>query len=177
MLRQHPILARRFPVHKILPTPVMRRRYALRLWTASVVVVRHADIVAGGADPGLSAAGQVRADLLRDMLQDEGIRAVFVTNTNRSRQTGTPTAKAAGVALSTYPALDAAGLAASVRLHHAGQTVLVVAHSNTVDNIASAFGASGVLELAEHQFDRMFVISRAWCTTRLVNMRYGAPTP
>ncbi|NVO58204.1 histidine phosphatase family protein [Rhodobacteraceae bacterium B1Z28] len=177
MLRQRPILTRRFPVHKILPTPVMRRRYALRLWTATIILVRHADIAPGGADPSLSAAGQARAELLRDMLQDEGIRAVFVTNTNRSRQTGTPTATAVGVVLSNYPALDAAWLAARVRSHHAGQTVLVVAHSNTVDDIAAAFGASGVLELAEHQFDRMFVISRAWCTSRLVSMRFGAPTP
>ncbi len=177
MLRQGSIRTRRFPVHKILPTPVMRRRFAQRLWTASIILVRHADIASGGGDPSLSAAGQARANLLRDMLQDVNIRAVFVTDTNRSRQTGTPTAAAAGVALSTYPALDAAWLAARVRSRHTGHTVLVVAHSNTVDDIAAAFGASGVFELAEHQFDRMFVISRTWCRTQRVSMRFGEPTP
>ena len=177
MLQRSPILTRRFPVHKIVPTPVMRRRYRLRLWTATIILVRHADIVHGGNDPFLSPAGQARAELLRDMLQDEGISAVFVTNTNRSRQTGTPTAAGAGVALTTYPALDAAWLAARVRTHPAGQSVLVVAHSNTVDDIAAAFGAEGVFELAENQFNRMFVITRAWCTTRLVRLRFGAATP
>lgn len=177
MLRRHPIITRRFPVHKILPTSVMRRRYRLLLWTTTIILVRHADIVHRGSDPILSSAGRARAVLLRDMLQDEGISAVFVTNTNRSKQTGTPTATNAGVALTIYPAHDAAWLAARVRSRHAGRSVLVVAHSNTVDDIAAAFGAQSVLELAENQFNRMFVISRAWCSTRLVRMRFGAITP
>lgn len=176
MLQRHPILTGRFPVHKIVPTPVMRRRYRLRLWTATIILVRHADIVHTGSDPVLSPAGQTRAELLRNMLQDEGLSAVFVTDTNRSRQTGTPTATGADVALTTYPALDAAWLAARVRTYHAGQSVLVVAHSNTVDDIAAAFGAAGLLELTENHFDRMFVITRAWCTTRLVRLRFGSET-
>ncbi len=174
---RHPLIRRRFPAHRITPTPVLRRKYALRLWTATVILVRHAEKASGGGNPDLSAAGHARAALLRDMLQDARIDAVFVTNTNRSRQTGTPTATAAGLPVTQYQAHDAAWLSARVRARHAGKTVLIVAHSNTVDNIAAAFGASAVLELEEPHFDRMFVITRSWCATRLLRLRYGAPTP
>ncbi|MEZ5716232.1 MAG: hypothetical protein R3D85_14405 [Paracoccaceae bacterium] len=54
--------------------------------------------------------------------------------------------------------------------------MLVVAHSNTIDDIAGALGVPGLGELAESQFDRMFILSRNWCGTRLIRLRFGAPT-
>lgn len=164
------------PIHDIPPTATLRRKFAAFLWTTTVVLVRHAERGAG-ADPALTAAGQARATLLAQMLQDAALSAVFVTDTQRSRQTGTPAATGAGVALTQYDATDAAALAAAIRAGHPGRTVLVVAHSNTVDDIAAALGAAGVSELTDAQFDRMFVIMRSWCGTRLLRLRFGAPTP
>jgi broad specificity phosphatase PhoE len=143
-----------------------------------VVLIRHAEPAGGaGADPVLSAAGTARADLLAHMLQDAGLSAVFVTQFQRSVQTGTPAAATAGLVVTPYDAADAAGLATALRTGHSGGTALVVAHSNTVDDIAAALGAPGVGELGHGQFDRMFVIARSWCATRLLRLRYGAPTP
>ena len=51
--------------------------------------------------------------------------------------------------------------------------MLVVAHSNTVDDIATALGAAGVGELAETEFDRMFVLAPRSCGTTVLTMRYG----
>lgn len=168
----------RLPVHEIQPTPTILRKWRFQLWSATVILVRHADIAAGGgSDPALSPAGVTRADLLAAMLRDAGLSAVYVTATQRSVQTGTPAAQMAGIATTQYAALDAAALAAAIRSGHSGSCVLVVAHSNTVDDIAAALGAPGVGELSEGQFDRMFVITRTWCGTRTVRMRYGAPTP
>ena len=65
---RHPLIRRRFPAHRITPTPVLRRKYALRLWTATVILVRHAEKASGSGNPDLSAAGHARAALLRDML-------------------------------------------------------------------------------------------------------------
>lgn len=164
------------PIHDIPPTATLRRKFAAFLWTTTVVLVRHAERGAG-ADPALTAAGQARATLLAQMLQDAALSAVFVTDTLRSRQTGTPAAQGAGLQTTLYDATNAAALAATIRAGHAGRTVLVVAHSNTVDDIAAAFGATGVGELTDTQFDRMFVIMRTWCGTRLLRLRYGTPTP
>ncbi|MDX1784747.1 histidine phosphatase family protein [Roseovarius sp. ZX-A-9] len=172
-----PILRRRIhEVHKILPTPTILRKYPLRIWSSSMILVRHAERE-GGPNPPLSQAGQARANLLCHMLQDENLSAVFVTNTNRSRQTGQPTANGQGLPLTQYDATDGPALASTIRLHHPGGKVLVVAHSNTVDDIAGAFGVPGLQELAESQFDRMFILSRNWCGTRLTRLRYGNSTP
>jgi broad specificity phosphatase PhoE len=164
------------PLHDIPPTATIRRKFRLFLWTSTVVLVRHAERGAG-ADPALTPAGQARAILLAGMLQDANLGAVFVTDTLRSRQTGTPAAQAAGLQTTLYDANDAPALAATIRASHPGRTVLVVAHSNTVDDIAAALGAGGVSELTDTQFDRMFILSRSWCGTRLLRLRYGAPTP
>jgi len=162
--------------HRIEPTASILKKYRLLLWSSTIVVVRHAE-KAAGADPPLSAAGQQRANLLRDMLQDESLSAVFVTDTRRSRQTGQPTATGQGLPLTVYDATDGPALAQIIRTGHAGRTVLVVAHSNTVDEIGGALGAPGIGELAETQFDRMFILSRTWCGTRRTSLRYGNPTP
>jgi broad specificity phosphatase PhoE len=164
------------PIHDIPPTATIRRKFARFLWTSTVVLIRHAERGAG-ADPALTPAGQARASLLAGMLQDANLGAVYVTDTQRSRQTGTPAAQAAGLQPTLYNASDAAALAATIRTNHPGRTVLVVAHSNTVDDIATALGSAGVTELTDTQFDRMFILSRSWCGTRLLRLRYGTPTP
>lgn len=171
LLRRQPWLE-----HRIEPTAAILKKYRLVLWSSTVVLVRHAE-KAAGVDPPLSAAGQQRANLLRDMLQDQPLSAVFVTDTQRSRQTGQPTATGQGLPLTLYDATDATALAQTIRTGHAGGTVLVVAHSNTVDEIGGALGSPGIGELADSQFDRMFILSRSWCGTRRTSLRYGNPTP
>jgi len=163
--------------HEIAPTATIQRRWRLSLWGSTVIMVRHADIVNAGSDPGLSPAGLVRATLLAHMLQDAGLSAVFVTQSLRSVQTGTPAAAGVGLTVTPYTATDTAGLVTAIRTSHANKTVLVIAHSNTVDDIAAGLGAPGVGELTAPQFDRMFVITRTWCGTRICRMRYGDATP
>ncbi len=138
-----------------------------------VVLIRHAERLAGGTDPALSAAGRARAKLLARMLGDASVQGVYVTEFLRSRQTGKPTAAAAGVPLTEYEATAGAAVAATIIAAHTSGTALVVAHSNTVDDIAAALGAPGVGELAEFEFDRMFVLARRSCGTTLLRLRYG----
>jgi len=164
-------------LHEIKPTATMLRRWGLSLWGSTVIMVRHADIVNAGSDPGLSSVGVVRANPLAHMLQDAALSAVFVTQFLRPVETGSPAAVAAGLAVTPYMATDTAGLVMMIRTSHANKTVLVVAHSNTVDDIAAGLGVPSVGELAATQFDRMFVITRTWCGTRVCRMRYGASTP
>lgn len=165
------------PMRRIEPRPVVARPILKFLWSATIIVIRHAERTGAGSDPVLSPAGLVRADLLAHMLQDAGLTGVFVTQFQRSVQTGTPAATGAGLVVTPYQATDAAGLAAAISAGHRGGTVLVVAHSNTVDDIATALGVARVGELAEDQFDRMFVITRRWCGNSLLRLRYGASTP
>ncbi len=60
---------------------------------------------------------------------------------------------------------------------HIGNRILVIGHSNTVDDIAAGLGVSSISELAESQFDRLFVVHRFGSTTHLDRLRYGVETP
>ena len=136
-----------------------------------VVLIRHAERL-DGPDPGLSPAGRARAELLARMLADASVVGVYVTDTRRSRETGRDTATTAGLSPTQYVADDATGLAASIARGPDQGAVLVVAHSNTVDDIATAPGAESVGELAEEEFDRMLVLGPDGSVLRL---RFGAP--
>lgn len=143
--------------------------------TTTVYLVRHAE-KADGDDPALSPAGQARATTLAHVLADAGLAAVFVTDTRRSRDTAAPVAAATGLTPTRYDARDARALAATVRADHAGQAVLVVGHSNTLDDLTAAFGAQGLADLDESQYDRLYVLQAGSGEARLLQLRYGAPT-
>ena len=61
--------------------------------------------------------------------------------------------------LITYDAKQpAAEFAAQLRQRHAGQTVLVVGHSNTVPGIAAALCQCEVREMSEAEYDRVMTV-------------------
>ena len=143
----------------------------------TVYIVRHAEKIDGVANPSLTDAGQVRADELARIISDDGIDAVYVTGYARTQETGAPTAMLAGIEVTEYPAGDAQFVADQILADHAGGRVLVVGHSNTVDDIARALGATDVSDLTEQQYDPLFVIHRFGEDAHFDRMRYGVPTP
>ena len=141
----------------------------------TVYVVRHAEKLNTTQDTPLSPAGEARAQELAHVLQDAGIDAVFVTQWQRTQLTGAPTASAAGVTPVEYP--DPVGVVATVMSSHIGEQVLIVGHSNTVDDIVAELGVAGLSDLSEPQFDRLFVVTKHGDTAHLARLRYGLATP
>ncbi|WP_352924625.1 phosphoglycerate mutase family protein [Mesorhizobium sp. M0698] len=89
------------------------------LWpitVTTVFLVRHAEKADNSADPPLSPDGAARAQTLAHTLVDAGIDAVFVTNFVRAKQTGAPTASAAGVTAQQYQAGDVQGVVGLILL-------------------------------------------------------------
>lgn len=144
----------------------------------TIYIVRHAEKADTSSDPELSAAGHARARTLAHVFTDASLDAVFVTDTRRSRQTAAPTAAATGLTPIQYEARDSIALAATIAAAHAGQQVLVIGHSNTLDDIASAFGITGLSDLDESQFDRLYVVRRNGPgAADLIRLRFGPSTP
>jgi len=143
----------------------------------TVYIVRHAERLDNSQDSPLSSAGLSRAKQLAHVLRDAEIRAIFVTNLTRTKQTAAPLAAARGLTPIAVDAATPQAVVSRILNNHAGSRVLVVAHSNTVDDIATGLGAPGVPELQESQFDRLFVVQRVAANTSLLRLRYGAPTP
>ncbi len=141
----------------------------------TVYIIRHAEKADGSADPPLSDAGRSRAEELAHVLADAGIDAVFVTKFLRSRQTGEPIVKHLDLEPIGYD--DARALVQRIFRERVGGRILVVAHSNTVRDIAGRLGVEGVPELKESSFDRIFVVHRVGSVAYVDRLRYGAPTP
>jgi len=149
---------------------------AARVTTA--IVIRHAekqDLTSTSQDVPLSSAGELRARALVHALSGACISAIYVTDTVRSRQTAQPLADALMLPPRVYDSPSAA--AASVLQDHEGDVSLVVAHSNTVQEVIAALGSTlAVGPVTDSDFDNMFVVSRAGATVNVVNLQYGADT-
>lgn len=127
------------------------------LTTDVVYVIRHADTLKGN-NPDLAPAGVQRAQSLANMLQDEPIAAVYVTNTGRSIQTGNMVATQFGIGTTIYSPFDAKGVAQTIANIPGSNATLVVAHSNTVPMIVTALGGPQMEDLEETEFDRLFAV-------------------
>jgi broad specificity phosphatase PhoE len=143
-----------------------------------VIVVRHAEKSdASGTDPGLSPAGQARAQALARSLVAAGVDAVFCTPFQRTRLTAAPTAEQAGVPLrvrdTSADASATARLVAEIRALPPGSTVLVVGHSNTVPALVEALGGARASPMGEAEYDRYTMVSLApGAPARTLTARY-----
>jgi phosphohistidine phosphatase SixA len=143
----------------------------------TIYISRHAEKLNSTDNPSLSEIGKVRAAELAHVLKNESIDAVFVTQFLRTQQTGGPTALQSNLKMVEYKAGSPKDVANAILTDHLGDQVLVVGHSNTVDDIAANLGVSGVPELAGAQYDRLFVVTRFGSTAHLNLLRYGSETP
>ena len=149
-----------------------------------VVIVRHAEkavVPPENNDPPLSEAGTARAAALREALHGMRFHAMIATERQRTQATGRLVAEANGltpeiVSLRHGPA-HVDSVAAAVR-RHAGHTVLVVGHSNTVTRIVHALGGPRLPDLCEPQFSNLYVlVLKDGAEPRFEHRTYGAPDP
>jgi broad specificity phosphatase PhoE len=123
----------------------------------AVFVVRHAEKVDQSKDPHLSDAGRARARALAALLAQSGAAAVYATEYQRTTETAQPLADLLGLSIEHVPSADTARLVEQLKARHAQDTVVVVGHSNTVPEIAKAYGAS-IPAIADDDFANVFVV-------------------
>ena len=148
--------------------------------TTTVILVRHAEKAAApAADPPLMPAGEMRARALLDAVRDAGVGAIITTQFVRTRATAAPTANALGITPEVVTAngrTHAQDVAAAIR-KHAGQTVLVVGHSNTIPEIIGALGAT-VPPMCDAEYDNLYiVVLPPTGPPKLVRTKFGERTP
>lgn len=147
----------------------------------TVILVRHAEKAAApAADPPLTAEGETRARDLWEAVKDAGISAVITTQYTRTVATGKPTAAALHVVPEVVNASGAAhaqNVAAAAR-KHAGHTVLVVGHSNTIPDIIAALGAKRPPAICDSEYDNLYIVTiAADGTAGLIRSKFGVRTP
>lgn len=123
-----------------------------------VFLVRHAEKEAVDRDPGLTGAGIRRAESLAKILAGADLGAVYATEFRRTRDTVAPAARSAGVKTTVVAASEEEALAGKLRAGHAGRSVLVAGHSNTIPGILRALGVKKAVKLGHEDYDDLFVV-------------------
>lgn len=147
----------------------------------SYYIVRHAEKAAATAnmmssDVPLSDQGIARAEALKEVLKNKKIRYVFSTNFIRTKSTVQPTAEYFKLQTEIYgPTPDAAFIS---KLKSLRKNTLIVAHSNTVDDVVNMLcGKTEVNgDLKESEYDNLFVVKKKGKHYIFTNEHYGAST-
>jgi len=148
----------------------------------TVYVVRHAEKITSSDssgkmmanDPPLSEAGKVRALVLKDELTNKHIRHIYSTNTIRTRSTAEPLSQAIKINVELYNNFDS--LINTIR--SAKGNVLVVGHSNTVDDIVNKLCGQVKIasDLNDGEYDNLFVVKIKGKKIVFDKRKYGYPS-
>lgn len=131
--------------------------------TTSYYIVRHAEKETQSAnmssDVPLSAAGKERAKALEGKLHSQKVKHIYSTNTIRTKSTAQPLSDLLGVNIQTYDHRDTS-FVSKIKALPKGN-VLIVGHSNTVDDLVNQFYPQAQLkDLPETQYGDVFIIKR-----------------
>jgi phosphohistidine phosphatase SixA len=146
----------------------MKKYLLLGLWLLAakayafqtLFIVRHAEKQDESKDPALSLNGKGRALDLAAHLKDAGIKAIYVTEYQRTQKTAEPLAEV----LAVKPEMtdkDLTKFAATLLADKSSDAALIVGHSNTVPDLVKALGVPGNWTIADTEFDQLIIVTLA----------------
>jgi phosphohistidine phosphatase SixA len=124
----------------------------------AIFLIRHGEKELHGTEPALTPEGRQRAADWAQMLQHVGIDAIITSNALRTRETGGIIAEALGLQHSALPTNDIAGLVDTLEFDHYEDTVLIVAHAETIPRILKSLGVKEDIEIDQSEFANLFVL-------------------
>jgi len=110
------------------------------------------------ADPALSATGIARAAALERLLKSLDIKAVYVTQYQRTWLTADDVMKARGLQPIQVSADETPTLAERMKKEHPDDVVLTVGHSNSVPRLLKILGVLDKIEIAHEEYDNLFIV-------------------
>ena len=147
-------------------------------------IVRHAEkeVTSGSAtmmtnDPPLSESGKQRAEALKEILRKKEIGYIYSTNTIRTQSTAEPVRAYFNLSTQVYqPIPDQAFISHLLSLK---KNVLIVGHSNTVDDVVNKLcnAVKITTDLPDNAYDNLFVVTKKRKKLVFENKKYGKPTP
>jgi len=125
----------------------------------TIYIVRHAEKILVGEDPGLNVAGTVRSKKLAQILENEDIKHIYSTNTIRTRATVQPLADKLGISIESYGIKKHDDLVKELRKNK-GDAV-IVGHSNSLHHLANYFVGKNpeVPEIEDDDYNFIFVVT------------------
>ena len=151
----------------------------------TIYVVRHAEKETGmdmatmkpSTDPPLTFGGQERALALKQILSGKNIKYIYSTNTLRTISTAKPLKELfMNVPLEIYSSKPDSTDAFIEKLKAIKKgNMLVVGHSNTVDDIANKLAGKMVVpgDLKDYEYDNLFILKRKGNSYIFKKEKYG----
>jgi broad specificity phosphatase PhoE len=124
----------------------------------AIVVVRHAEKFDQSTDPVLSTEGTARAEALARALKALEVKAVYVTQYQRTSLTAAPLLAAAGLKAVEVNSDATPELVERMKKEHPSDVVLTVGHSNSVPRILKLLGATETVQLGDNDYDNLFIV-------------------
>jgi phosphohistidine phosphatase SixA len=137
----------------------------------TVFLVRHAEKdTAPRENPPLTEQGKRRSEALARALKEANIKAIYTSQFLRTQQTAEPLGRLLGVTPASIELkmdsrnqgqVSEQSLKEIVDKIHAraGESALVVGHSNTIPEVIRMLGANETPAIDEKQFDDLFVVT------------------
>lgn len=152
----------------------------------TVYLIRHAERAdEPRQDPPLTEKGNLRSQELTRILGDANVKAIITSQFLRTKQTGEPLSKklnvpVTSISLSLNPANPrqiAEQSTAEVTnkiLERAGESVLVIGHSNSIPDVIKMLGGDVVPVIDEKKFDDLFIVTvYAKGKAKVAHLKYG----
>lgn len=124
------------------------------------VLVRHAEKASDGTeDPELKPEGNERAQRFAALFAQANIEAVYSTRFKRTKNTVTPIAQSKGLNVQVYESMKPE-LVDELITKHAGKTVVIGGHSNTVPQIANVLlGKTEFQSFPDSEYGNILIIT------------------
>lgn len=129
---------------------------ALATESYTIYLVRHAEKAKTKDDPSLTACGKERAKQLATMLSKAGIKKIYSSSYQRTRQTATPLAKAKNIAVQYYNPRHLPELA--IQLQQRKENSLIVGHSNTTPQLVELLSKQTLNPLTENDYQHLYQV-------------------
>jgi phosphohistidine phosphatase SixA len=152
----------------------------------TVFLARHAEKEATPPeDPPLTEAGKERSQTLMRTLASAGIKTIYTSQFLRTKQTAEPLAKQLGIEVTALQIkMDAKNPrkisdqsydeVVTKVYERAGESVLIVGHSNTLSEIIKRLGGDVMPSVDDKEFDDLFVVTiYAKGKAKVLRLKYG----
>lgn len=148
----------------------------------TVILIRHGERTPSPSDPPevgphLNADGRRRAQTLVHVLGDAGIKAIYVSRFIRTKETAAPLASHFNPDITPTEIDQAIDIKNHILANHAGKTVLVIGHTDTVPDVIDQFAGGNMPDIDGEEFDNLFVVT-IFDTGKasVVKLKYGKPS-
>jgi broad specificity phosphatase PhoE len=143
----------------------------------TIYVVRHAEKAVQGpnmtSDVPLSEKGMQRAGKLKEMLQQKNVGFIFSTQTIRTTTTAKPLSDATGVPVQFYNHRDTLDKFVARVNATSKKSVLIVGHSNTVDDVVNKFtGTNTLSDLPDSVYNKLFILKKKKGSYKLIQQTF-----